>query len=118
MSKKEICHVCKKEKKPYIVFMNMDIMNMISHDQAREDGPICERCDRYFAMTGKFKEPTKEEFELAREANIFAHTLKEWWEKDRPLAEDDDSREWGGTHGIARWYRKKYGSLNTGKVKA
>jgi hypothetical protein len=61
--KKEICHVCGKEKKPYTLFINNDIFSFPKYKQAREDGAICQRCDQYFAMTGEFKEATEQEFE-------------------------------------------------------
>lgn len=116
---KEICHVCKKEKKPYHKFMNMDIINMINHDMAREDGPICERCDSYFAMTMEFKDATDEEFELARKSTCFAQAMLKWWTKDKDFSKqpaddymdpepEEDKRSWGGTHDIAKWYRKEY----------
>lgn len=117
--KTEICHVCKKEKKPYIVFMNMDLMNMIHHDMAREKGPICERCDSYFAMTLEFRDPTDEEFKIARESTKFARDMLAWWTKDKDFSKqpaddymdpepEEDKRSWGGTHDIAKWYREKY----------
>ena len=58
--KKEICHVCGREKEPYLVFMKDCISDLITHEMAREDGPICQRCDQYFAMTMTFKDATEE----------------------------------------------------------
>lgn len=107
---KEICHVCGKEKKPYVVFLNDSIFSYIHHEQAREKGPICQRCDQFFAMTGEFKDATDEEFELTREANIFAHEMKNWWEKDKKLSEEDNSREWEGTFNIAKWFMETHKS--------
>ncbi len=126
MSKKEICHVCKKEKKPYIKFMNMDVLNMIEHDQAREGGPICERCDNYFAFTGELKDSTEEEYKLAKEAHIFSHRMLKWWQKDNKMCvgdgpyfseedEEKNKRSWGGTFDIAKWYREEYCSQKTSK---
>ena len=107
--KKEICHVCKKEKKPYIVFMDDSILSWLLHQQAREDGEICQRCDQYHAMTGEFKEATESEFELAKKSCEFARNMLKWWEKDEKLdADGDNSREWGGLDGIKKWYRKEF----------
>ncbi len=117
----EICHVCKKEKKPYLVILDSNIMSMINHDQAREKGPICQRCDNYFAMTGEFKDATEDEYEVAKDSCKFVRTLLKWWEKDKKIGgdyEDDggylpdtteeDKREWGGTVAIREWYRKEF----------
>lgn len=115
---KEICHVCGKEKKPYVVFLKDDIFSLIHYEQAREDGEICQRCDQYFAMTGEFKDATKKEFELAKKASRFAYTLSKWWTKDKPHNVDgNDTREWEGTVGVAKWYRKEYGDVK-GEVSA
>ena len=62
---KVLCYVCGKEKKPYFVFVTNDPISMLRHLRVREDGEICQRCDRYHAMTGILKEPTDEEFEEA-----------------------------------------------------
>ncbi len=108
---KEICHVCKREKKPYHVFLTGDILSYMEHNQAREKGPICERCDSYFAMTGEFKDANDEEFELARKASHFAHAMSKWWTKDKPMdvdGYDGDPREWEGTVKLNEWYRKTF----------
>lgn len=106
---KEICHVCKKEKKPYIVILTDDIFSLIHYEQAREKGKICQRCDQYFAMTGEFKDATDEEFELAKKASHFAYTFGKWWEKDKPHSvDDDDYRKWEGTVNLVKWYRKEF----------
>lgn len=111
MKKVEICHVCKKVKKPYIVFLTNDIFSIIHHEYAREDGPICERCDSYFAMTGEFKDATEEEFEIAKKSIWFARMMLKWWEKDYKLNFDnincDNERTWEGTATIANWCRKE-----------
>ena len=116
----KICHVCKKEKKPYLKIMDSDIFSFMRHEQAREEGEICERCDNYFAMTGEFKDATEEEFEVARKSVHFASAMLRWWQKDKKfdLGEPDDyysigdsdenKRYWGGTHDIAKWYRDEY----------
>jgi hypothetical protein len=112
----EICHVCGKEKKPYTIIMGSGIFEMIQYQHAREDGPICERCDKYFAMTGDFKDATDEEFTNAEKAQWFANMMLKWWQKDRemkvPKGEElwqpepeENKREWGGTHFIAEWCR-------------
>ena len=104
---KEICHVCGKEKKPYVVFLKDDIFSFLQYEQAREDGAICERCDKYFAMTGEFKDATEEEFELAKESVKFARMLLKWWEKDEKMSEEkDNQRDWEGTQSIAKWFRE------------
>ncbi len=117
---KEICHVCKKGKKPYHKFMNMDVFNIIQHHQAREDGSICERCDTYFALTGEFKEPTDEELRLAQKSVRFAKVMLKWWEKDNKMDigdpediyampdEEKNKRSWGGLVDVAKWYRKEF----------
>lgn len=120
----EICHVCKKVKKPYVVFLKSDIMSLIQHDMAREDGPICERCNNYYAMTMVFKDATDEEFELARNACRFSREMLEWWTKDKKLGGEDnyghkdcgyfddtdgDPRDWAGTHDLVKWYIEHYG---------
>ncbi len=105
---KIICHVCKKEKKPYLVIMDDSIFSWLKHEQAREDGEICQRCDNYFAMTGEFKDANEKEFELAKKSCEFARTMMLWWEKDGKMNEEDNSREWGGTVGISKWYREKF----------
>ena len=113
---KLICHVCGKEKKPYIVFMNDNIFSWIQHDRARKDGEICQRCDQYHAMTETFKDATEKEFKLAKESCEFARNMLEWWEKDKKIGGDykvgeylpdtteEDKREWGGTYAIKKWY--------------
>jgi len=104
--KKEICHVCGKEKKPYTVFMEDSIFSFLNYEQARENGAICERCDKYFAMTGEFKDASEEEFELAKKSVEFARMLLKWWEKDEKMSEDkDNKRDWEGTETIAKWCR-------------
>ena len=111
-AKKRICHVCGKEVKPYTVIMKNDVLSLLEYWSAREDGDICERCDRYHAMTGDFKDATDEEFKLAEEAIKFAKLMLEWWEKDKKLtAKDDgsDMRDWEGTFNIKRWYRERKG---------
>ena len=112
VKKKKICHVCKKEKKPYHKFMVSDFLSIMTHFQAREKGEICERCDTYFVMTGEFKDATKEEFEVAEQACKFARDMLKWWEKDRKMNPDsiDNLREWDGTNDIAKWYRKEFSS--------
>ena len=104
---KEICHVCGKEKKPYIVFLkNDDIFSLLKYEQAREDGAICERCDRYFAMTGEFKDASEEEFEIAKKSVWFANMLLKWWEKDEKMSEESNNkRDWEGTETITKWCR-------------
>ena len=103
---KEICHVCGKEKKPYTVFMKNDIFSFLKYEQAREDGAICERCDRYFAMTGEFKDATEQEFENAKKSVWFAKMLLQWWERNEKMdADGDNMREWDGTENIAKWCR-------------
>lgn len=107
--KKVICHVCGKEKKPYVVFMKDDIFSWLQHERAREDGEICQRCDNYNAMTGEFKDATEEEFELAKKSCEFARNMLKWWEKDKKMeANIDNSREWEGTEMIKKWYRKEF----------
>jgi hypothetical protein len=112
--KKEICHVCGKEKKPYSVFMNNNLLSFVTHNMAREKGPICKRCDQYFAMTGQFKEATPEEFAMASQSSWFAHTMNEWWKKDSELdCDGDNPRDWEGTQCIASWARQM---MEAGKV--
>ena len=107
---KEICHVCKKEKKPYIVIMDSNIISLMEHERAREEGSICERCDKYFAMTGEFKDATDEEFEIAGRSAWFARMVLKWWEKDGKMDDGDDDvnkRNWEGTSMLASWCRKE-----------
>jgi len=106
---KEICHVCKKEKKPYLKIMDSNMLSFLTHEQAREDGEICQRCDQYHAMTGEFKEPTESEFELAKKSCEFTRDMLKWWEKDNKLeADGNSSREWAGLEEIKKWYRKEF----------
>lgn len=83
---------------------------------AREKGEICERCDRYFAMTGEFKDATEKEFEDAKKSCEFARMMSAWWEKDKKLYPDcteSNMRDWEGTASIASWcreYLKKVGN--------
>jgi len=105
--KKEICHVCGKQKKPYTVYLKNDIISLMKYQEARKQGAICERCDRYFAMTGEFKDASKEEFEIAKKSVWFANMLLKWWEKDKKMSEDSNNkRDWEGTEIIAKWFRK------------
>lgn len=105
--KLEICHVCGKEKKPYLLIVDNNILSFIEYEQAREDGPICERCNSYFAMTGEFKDATEEEFEIAKQAAWFARMMLRWWEKDGKMNPDLPAmRDWEGTTSIATWCRK------------
>ena len=118
MEEKEICHVCKKEKKPYTIFMNNSIMSFIENQQAREDGYICKRCNQYYAMTGEFKEPTEEEFEVAKKSSWFARTMLKWWTRDKDLDDDlesDSKRDWEGTYNIAKWCRTELTRKTEGK---
>jgi hypothetical protein len=117
---KEICHVCKKEKKPYTVFLTDDVFSLIHYEHAREDGPICQRCDQYYAMTGNFKDATKEEFELAKKAAHFARAMHKWWTRKEPMdSETNNNRSWQGSVFLAEWYRKEFGDANvsTSEVK-
>jgi len=117
--KKEICHVCKKEKKPYTVITDNNILSIMQYQDAREDGPICERCDKYFAMTGEFKETTIKEMQIAEKSAWFANMVLKWWEKDRKMraGEEDSKRYWDGTVNIAKWCREEFerGNLNTAR---
>lgn len=119
MAKKKICHVCGKEKKPYLLVMDNSVFSFLQYEHAREDGPICQRCDQYFAMTGDKKEPTKEEFKIAEKAAEFARMMHRWWMKNKPQNYEDDeeknSRDWEGTTSIADWYRKEMGEDKNGK---
>jgi hypothetical protein len=103
---KEICHVCGKEKKPYNVILDDNIISYIKYELAREDGAICERCNRYFAMTGEFKDASEEEFEIAKKSCWFANMFLKWWEKDKRISIcEDNERDWGGTEEITKWCR-------------
>jgi hypothetical protein len=122
----EICHVCGKEKKPYTVFLKNDIISLITYEQNREDGPICERCDRYAAMTGEFKDATEEEFKNAEKAVWFASMMLKWWSKDKKMyvspglyfdiekESKENSRDWEGTDAIARWCREQLNHKSRG----
>ena len=117
---KEICHVCKKEKKPYVVVLDDSVFSYLKYEQARECGPICERCDIYFAMTGEFKDASEEEFELARKASHFAYAVLKWWEKDKKIGigdpqdiysisnEEENKREFPLIDAVKKWYRSEY----------
>jgi len=121
--KMEICHVCKKEKKPYTVIMNSDTMSIIQHLTAREPGPICERCNQYHALTNEFKEPTDEELENAKWAAKFARMVLLWWEKDSEMKvpemfepePEENKREWPGTYDLAKWAREHLNKTNKKK---
>ena len=124
--KKSICHVCGKIKKPYMVFLDSDVLSIIKYQNAREKGEICQRCDQYYAMTGKFKDATKEEFEIAKKSAWFANMVQKWWEKEQELEFDEakgdiesvNMRSWEGTELIASWCRDELSeSLAKGKVK-
>ena len=134
MSEKLICHICGKEKKPYVVFLTDNVLSMIQHQHAREDGEICQRCDQYFAMTGEFKEATEKEFEIAKRSAWFSNMMLKWWEKDNAMITPDDDelyemednrnkRDWEGTALISKWCREKLNSstsanaCNTNKEK-
>ena len=84
------CHVCGKEKKPYIVILDNNILSLHSHFEARKDGEICERCDQYFAMTGELKASTDKEFEIAKKASWFARMVLAWWEREYKLNNEVD----------------------------
>ncbi len=118
---KPICHVCKKEKKPYTLFLTNDIFSIIHYHHAREDGEICQRCDQYHAMTGEFKDATKEEFEIANKSAWFARMVLKWWEKDKKIdcdsKKEDGQRDWEGTAMIASWCRKELNTWNSKGVK-
>lgn len=108
MSKKVLCHVCGKEKKPYVVILTSNIFSLIHYEEAREDGEICERCDQYFAMTGEFKDATEKEFKIAQESCKFARDMLKWWTKDGKMNPDEPAmRDWEGTSNLAKWYRKE-----------
>ena len=105
----EICHVCKKEKKPYSVFIDSSIFSFICYKRAREDGPICQRCNDYYGMTGEFKDPTDKELMIARDSVRFANDVLRWWEKDGKMDLDSpcEKRAWVGTKALAKWYREQ-----------
>lgn len=87
--------------------MKDDIFSFLEYEHAREDGTICERCDRYFAMTGEFKNATEKEFELAKKSVEFARNMLKWWEKDEKMSEEkDNKRDWEGTAIISKWFRE------------
>lgn len=105
METKEICHVCRKEKEPYTVILKDDLLSFLQHEQAREDGPICKRCDQYYAMTGELKDSTKKEFETAQKAIWFARMMLKWWGDINP--DKENFRDWEGTNNIAKWCREE-----------
>ena len=112
---KEICHVCGNEKEPYIIFMKDDIFSFLQYQNAREDGPICERCDQYHAMTGEFNYANDVEFENAKKAAEFSRYMLAWWTKDNKLdfeGDGDNSRDWEGTAMISRWLRERLNKEN------
>ena len=131
---KLICHVCKKEKKPYTIFMNNDILSFLRYQEAREDGEICERCNQYHAMTGELKDATEQEFENAKKAMQFTRMMFKWWEKDKKLVviddkdnpmmtdiqatKDENKRSWGGTEDIAKWCRNVLNSTTERKKRS
>ena len=90
VKEKLVCHVCGKEKKPYAVILDNNILSFLRYESAREDGEICQRCDQYYAMTGEFKDATEQEFENAKKAIRFTQTMLRWWEKDKKLVVIDD----------------------------
>ena len=97
--------------------MKNDLLNFIEHEQAREDGPICQRCDSYFAMTGIFKDATEEEFKIAKRSVWFASTMLKFWEKDKKIdydKDEDQSRPWEGTEFIRKWCRQ---NMEKGKIR-
>ena len=105
----ERCHVCGQLKKPYTIIMNTNVFSIIKYKAAREDGPICQRCDQYYAMTGEFKNASQAEFENAKKAAEFARLMLAWWEKDEKLHYEENTenrREFPGTESWARWARK------------
>lgn len=105
---KEICHVCGKEKKPYTVFLKDDLFSLLKYEQAREDGPICERCEKYYAMTGDLKDSTDEEFEIAKKASWFSNMMLRWWQMKEKMDHDKKNlRDWEGTVLIAKWCREE-----------
>jgi len=102
--------------------MNSSVFSIIQYKTAREDGPICQRCDQYYALTGEFHAPTDAELDHAVQAANFAHMMLAWWEKDKPLEsgsntlddpfdwtyedEEANKRKWDGTVDIAKWARE------------
>ena len=103
------CWVCGKDKKPYTVFMDDNVMSYLAYEQAREKGPICERCWKFYCITDEFKEATDEEFTLAIAGNAFAQLMLVWWEKDGKMDCDKEetlTRGWDGTHSIREWARE------------
>ena len=115
----EICHVCRKKRKPYVVIMTDNPLSVIKYLDVREPGPICERCDRYYAMTGEFREASTAEFRIAEKSAWFANMMLKWWEKDEKLSadiEEEDKRNWGGTEDIARWCREHLSKKGLGFI--
>jgi len=107
------CHVCKKAKLPYMLFMTDSVISMVNYKQAREKGEICERCNEYFALTNEFKEPSDEELQVARDAVHFANNMSVWWQKDKPFdidnpTDEKENREWDGIYNLAKWYREEH----------
>jgi hypothetical protein len=107
---KEFCHVCGKEKKPYIIVMNSDSLSIAEYLVARESGPICERCNKYYGLTGEFHDASESEFENAEKASWFAQMLLLW--KDKKLIPESETdfenlRDFPGTSDAAKWLREK-----------
>jgi len=114
----EICHVCNKIKKPYTVILDNNVLSYAIHESAREPGPICERCNNYYAMTGKFKDATDDEYEIAIQSVIFSNVMIQWWEKDVKLINENNnnSRNWEGIEFIKQWYIDNIKINNNKKV--
>ena len=107
----EICHVCGRIKKPYMLLMTNNIFNYLDYEHAREEGPICERCDQYFALTHEFKDASEEEFQIAVVAQITANILLHWWESKGKMDQDDEEshkRSWPGTEDYKRYVREYF----------
>lgn len=91
--------------------MNNEAMSYAMYLVARGPGPICERCNTYYGMTGEFHDASDKEFENAEKAVVFASNLSAWWTKDQKLVVDsvgtENFRDWPGTNDAAKWLRQK-----------
>jgi hypothetical protein len=96
----EICHVCGKKKHRYTVFINNDNpASWIQYKVAREGGPICKKCDTFFAITGELRAPSVEEFSLAIKAIKIVKVLSKWWGEDK-----EESRDWPGERELVKLF--------------
>lgn len=102
----EMCHICNNKKRPYTLFVDGELFTLEQHEKATVEGPICNKCNLFFAITDELREPSDKEFKLAIDAMRFILAFSKWWGKDK-----SKYREWPGKKVLVELFMKKGGKI-------